>query len=131
MTDCVPWTGRLNPEGYAVRSKGKRDVYVHREIYELTVDPIPDGHDVHHDCGSKDCIEPRHLRAMSHGEHTSKHFRCQKHPDSPRREWRGISACVECCRERQRRWNAENRERKNAHNRAYRARRTALRGEKP
>lgn len=130
MHECEHWPGRLSSEGYPVRVVGRRDVYVHREVYERNVGPIREGHHVHHECGRKDCVEPSHLRAIPHAEHTSTHFRCRKHPEAARRLWGGIDVCAECSRERQRRWNEKNRERKNAHNRAYRARRRALaRGE--
>jgi len=42
--------------------------FVHREIYELFVGPIPDGLDIDHLCGNKGCINPEHLEPVTRSE---------------------------------------------------------------
>lgn len=69
--DSVP-----NTEGYAVITKGGRQLKAHRAMYELKVGPIPDGYVVDHTCHNTDptctswvhclhkrCVNPEHLEA--------------------------------------------------------------------
>lgn len=71
---CWDWTGALNNNGYAnVRADGKTES-IHRVLYKLLVGPIPDGHDLDHDCHNEDpscpggracvhrrCANPAHM----------------------------------------------------------------------
>lgn len=38
----------------------------HRLVYELLVGPIPAGHDLHHTCHVRACVNPAHLQPMTH-----------------------------------------------------------------
>ncbi len=67
-TSCWEWTGHLNDKGYAHwRTKGQSKPY--RWSYEYFVTPIPEGHDVHHKCGNKKCVNPEHLEAVDDYQH--------------------------------------------------------------
>lgn len=45
--------------------------YAHRESFRAFSGPIPDGCDVHHECEVNNCVNPKHLRAISHSENVS------------------------------------------------------------
>ena len=45
----------------------------HRVSYERANGPIPDDLIVHHRCGQKDCVNPSHLKALTHREHALLH----------------------------------------------------------
>lgn len=51
---------------------GKRSEYVHRIAYRVFIGEIPDGLTIDHvlakGCGSRKCIEPEHLEAVSIAE---------------------------------------------------------------
>jgi hypothetical protein len=65
---CIVWRGALNSDGYAVvRIHGRLEL-AHRMAYRLHVGPIPRGREVHHECHNRACINPAHLRAVSHRE---------------------------------------------------------------
>lgn len=73
-TGCWIWTGSTNGKGYGRVMAGSRRQYTHRLAYERWVGPIPDGHEIHHDCETKLCVNPDHLRAMTRAEHLSIHW---------------------------------------------------------
>lgn len=55
--------------GYAmVRTVGGRFALAHRVAYEEQYGPIPDGMEIDHLCGNRDCVNPDHLEAVSHTE---------------------------------------------------------------
>jgi hypothetical protein len=71
--DCLVWTG-TGARQYGTFRPGSKPTdpkaYVHRWIYENTVGPIPEGHEVDHvadrGCTSKRCINPDHLEPVVH-----------------------------------------------------------------
>jgi hypothetical protein len=67
---CWPWQGVIGAQrGEAAYGKhGGR--WVHRRVYEHLVGPVPLGHDLHHTCETKSCVNPAHLEVLTHGEHT-------------------------------------------------------------
>lgn len=73
--DCLIWQGS-GVRGYGMFRPGTRStdpkVYVHRYVYEQTVGPIPEGHEVDHvrdrGCTSRGCVNPEHLEPVTHPE---------------------------------------------------------------
>jgi len=73
--DCWIWTGSTNIRGYPQYCwRGRPSPSLaHRLCYELCFGFIPQGYQVHHKCRVRLCVNPRHLKALSPGEHTTIH----------------------------------------------------------
>ena len=67
-TGCLRWAGAHTPKGYGQMRHEGRTQAVHRLAHEAWIGPIPDGYEVDHLCGVRDCIEPTHLEAVTHAE---------------------------------------------------------------
>ncbi|CAL9481199.1 HNH endonuclease signature motif containing protein [Streptomyces sp. enrichment culture] len=63
---CHLWTGATNERGYGSFWADGRTVKAHRWSYEQHVGPIPPGLDVDHICRRRACVNPAHLRAVTH-----------------------------------------------------------------
>lgn len=110
--ECLVWTGNVSTSGYGrVTIDGAR-FYVHRLVRSI-VDGTPyrEMH-VHHTCGTRVCVEPRHLQVLSAVEHGRFHrpppIRCRRghsmddayiRPDGKGRQ------CRTCIRERCRKYH--------------------------
>ena len=68
---CWIWTGRPIAGGYGLISLTNRAgvKYVHRLSYELFVGPVPAGHEIHHTCHNKVCVNPAHLELVTRRTH--------------------------------------------------------------
>lgn len=111
---CHVWLGAKSIRGYGTVVLDRRSVRVHRLVYELTRGPIAVGHDVHHECGNRLCVNPDHLVAISHAAHSRLHAagasknvnQCLNgHPFDDENTYttrRGIRQCRVCNRERKR-----------------------------
>ncbi|MYY08807.1 HNH endonuclease [Streptomyces sp. SID4919] len=62
---CHLWTGARTHGGYG-SFWHVRTVKAHRYAYEATHGPIPDGLDIDHLCRRRACVNPTHLRAVTH-----------------------------------------------------------------
>ncbi|MGO8905958.1 MAG: HNH endonuclease signature motif containing protein [Solirubrobacteraceae bacterium] len=55
-------------DGYCRVRVGGRTHLAHRAAYEERYGEIPDGTELDHLCGYRDCVNPEHLEAVSHAE---------------------------------------------------------------
>ncbi len=67
---CWVWTGSLTAQGYGLYTVGwgrnKKTYRAHRMAYELCVQDIPDGLELDHLCRVHNCVNPKHLEAVTH-----------------------------------------------------------------
>ena len=108
--DCWRWTGYVHPDGHGalrvIRGGESKNYKAHKLSLELADVEIPEGSDVHHVCENRACVNPGHLKVLSHGDHKRIHLgdTCpQGHPKTPEntyyykgRPWH----CRVCQRER-------------------------------
>ena len=66
---CWLWKGAKDPHGYGRFWVKPRYVIAHRLAYELAIGPIPDGHEMHHECRVRDCVNPSHLTPVTRRTH--------------------------------------------------------------
>lgn len=64
--ECWAWTGTIYPNGYGSHSIKGRSNLAHRFAYSLIVGPIPEGAHLDHICHNKSCVNPAHLRPVTH-----------------------------------------------------------------
>ena len=66
---CWLWTGaRVSARGYGVFRLDGRNVVAHRVSYAWAYGPIPSGYEVDHMCFERGCVNPEHLRLLTHQE---------------------------------------------------------------
>jgi len=113
---CWLWTGQINDHGYGLICRDDRPARAHRVVYELLVEPIPEGLVLDHLCRVRHCVNPAHLEVVTLAENTlrgegpsARHARVthcpQGHPydeANTRRTRRGGRVCRTCHRDRER-----------------------------
>lgn len=71
--DCWIWKGACDKKsGYGKFKIGARHtpvVQAHRFSYVFFNGPIPERHEVHHNCENPPCVNPTHLEALTNAEH--------------------------------------------------------------
>lgn len=65
-TPCWLWTDAPSSNGYGLFWVNPRKVLAHRFSYELSVGPIPDGHQLDHRCFVHPCVNHGHLVPATH-----------------------------------------------------------------
>ena len=76
MSGCWIWTGARDRLGYG-QFNGP-DLRAHRSSYLLFVGPIPEGKELHHICGMRPCVNPAHLRPVTHKENMEQSWPARK-----------------------------------------------------
>ena len=99
---CFVWQGPVNRKGYGAATSR----LAHRVVYEQVNGRVPDGMEVHHECGNRRCINPAHLRAVTHRANValSKTGFCRsgRHPFEAPQEPGRYNGCLLCHAERER-----------------------------
>ena len=70
---CWNWQGYRRANRYGSFYLKGRQRTAHRLMYSWVVGTIPDKFIVHHTCENMICMNPDHLRAVSHSEHAFIH----------------------------------------------------------
>lgn len=74
---CWLWRGSRNRKGYGQFGGGKTTL-AHRMAWELFHRrPVPEGHDVHHRCGTRCCVNALHLEAIPSEDHRALHAKAE------------------------------------------------------
>lgn len=100
LGECVLGV-HLHNTGYALATTGRRGVFLaHRVVWEQTHGEIPEGHQIHHLCENKACVNVEHLVCLTPAEHKVLHRTCP-HGDADRyvNPRTGRSQCRACNRE--------------------------------
>jgi len=64
---CWTWTGsQTNGYGRFAEGYGKKNHPAHRFAYELKFGPVPEGKMLDHKCHNRICVNPDHLRPVTH-----------------------------------------------------------------
>lgn len=71
--ECWMWCGTKDTWGYGQFSVRGKYVPSHRYVYELVNGPIPAGRQIDHRCHNRLCVNPAHLRAVSHKQNCENH----------------------------------------------------------
>lgn len=68
MSGCILWLGCTITDGYGMLNvgKGKGNKLAHRVAWELVNGAIPADCEIDHICRVRSCINPAHMRAVSH-----------------------------------------------------------------
>jgi hypothetical protein len=72
---CWLWTGCLTgSRGYGQIKVERKQIYVHRLVYEKTIGPIPEGLTIDHryTC-PRNCVNPNHLRTATSKQNNENH----------------------------------------------------------
>ena len=62
---CWVWQLHVDKRGYPRVTRGGVKLKAHRVAFEDAFGSVPAGHDVHHRCGVKLCVNPEHLEALT------------------------------------------------------------------
>ena len=67
-TACWIWQLCKGENGYGRVNDCGKNRYAHRIAYEQANGPVPDGRELDHLCGNRDCVNPDHLEPVTHAE---------------------------------------------------------------
>jgi len=76
---CWLWTRHLLPIGYAQFFHAGKVDYAHRFSFLHFKGAIPDGCEIDHTCRVRHCVNPDHLRAVTHRENQILAAKARKH----------------------------------------------------
>ena len=66
--DCLVWDGLKRSNGYGIVAFRSMQTSPHRAMYQLVFGEIPAGMEIDHVCNQRACINPDHLRLVTHAE---------------------------------------------------------------
>jgi hypothetical protein len=72
-TGCHIWRGWCHEEGYALWQRAGEPRTVHKALWVRLHGPVPPGHDLHHTCERRNCINVAHLVCLTKDEHQRLH----------------------------------------------------------
>lgn len=73
-TNCWHFTAQISASGYGkIFIEPGHFEPAHRLVYERVRGPVPQGHELHHRCHNKTCVNPWHLVTMSKADHRRLH----------------------------------------------------------
>lgn len=120
--ECQPWPHAKNERGYGLCTEGGKTRRAHQVAYEAAHGPVPAGLEIDHICRNRSCVNPNHLRAVSHRENVlcgtsfaavnaTKTHCVRGHPYSDENTYREGTRrdCRICRRNRSREWWRRNR----------------------
>ena len=79
---CWLWLGSIDDCGYGKMRGGRDDPgesLAHRVSFKFHVGPIPDGLELDHKCRTRCCVNPYHLRAVTHAVNVAESDRTTNH----------------------------------------------------
>lgn len=131
--NCIISKNKPTTNGYPRKSYKNKIYYHHRLVWILNNGEIPKGHDIHHKCGNKLCINIEHLECLDRKHHRGEHglsgwakiyseriyCRLGHLLDGKNKEQR---FCLKCKSKHQLEYLKRNREKVNAYKRSWRAR---------
>jgi len=65
---CWLWQLSLKKHGYGQVFRNGRNQYAHRYFYEQAFGKIPTGKELDHICRIRSCVNPKHLKIVTHWE---------------------------------------------------------------
>ena len=68
MSGCWIWTAGVAGHGYGYVWHEGRMRRAHAVVYEHLVGPVPEGKELDHRCRVRRCVNPDHLRPVTHRE---------------------------------------------------------------
>jgi hypothetical protein len=69
-TDCIPWAGVINNDGYGVARYKATTMGAHRLAWITAHGPIPAGLQIDHLCRNRRCVNVDHLELVTPKENT-------------------------------------------------------------
>ncbi len=78
---CWLWTARVNDDGYGEFRAFAKNVKAHFYSFVIYKGPVPQGLEIDHECKRRNCVNPRHLRAIPHAKNVirgEEHYKRQQ-----------------------------------------------------